>query len=532
VAETNNESRQDAPTLGAVLRSESLINRDTEFDTAADRALHDRPYFSIRARLILAFAFFFFLSLAMSVWAIRTVAEVNDKILFLEVAEDYEVEIQQARRFEKNFLLYGTNLEDAIEHTHTAQRAIAEHREQLRKVVGAQTLQIMNTHLTDYLDLLACLGRGESARCEGQLRELGAQMVTLAQDLVGQERALVHSKLVLARRVPFVFLLILGVFMVLVVNFLALQIIRTLSRFKAYTERIATGDFTPILPSRRYRDEFSELALMINRMVRELERQQQILVESHKLRAMGTLVAGVAHELNNPINNVMLTASVLQEDSESMNDHERQEMYGDIISQTERSKRIIANLLDYARESETTIQPLDVRRILQDTVALVGNHIALKKIHLTMDLQDNLPTVHGDAQLLSQVFMNLILNAVDALPERGEIRVVADTETRKGYLAAKVVDNGPGIPEHIMDHIFDPFFTTKPKGEGTGLGLSVSRGIVRKLGGDLLAESQVGVGTTFTVLLPPTTVPSDLSSLRGAPARPVASRDPVDAQGA
>jgi signal transduction histidine kinase len=255
---------------------------------------------------------------------------------------------------------------------------------------------------------------------------------------------------------------------------------------------------------------------MINRMVRELERHQQILVESHKLRAMGTLVAGVAHELNNPINNIMLTASVLNEESRSLDEDEKQEMYRDIVQEADRSGRIIGNLLDFAREQNTTIQPLDLRKILEDTVSLVGNHMAIKKIRLTMDLEENLPAVHGDQQLLSEVFMNLILNAVDVLSEGGEIRITTEMQKTKGYVATHVADNGPGIPEPRMRRIFEPFFTTKPKGEGTGLGLPVSRGIVRKLGGDLVAESQVGVGTTFTVLLPPTTVPSELSSLRGA----------------
>ncbi len=236
--------------------------------------------------------------------------------------------------------------------------------------------------------------------------------------------------------------------------------------------------------------------------------------ESHKLRAMGTLVAGVAHELNNPINNIMLTGSLLQEESESLTKSERQEMYQDIISQSERSKRIIGNLLDFARESKTKIQPLDLRKILEDTVHLVGNHIVVKKIHLVMDLQENLPTVHGDHQLLSQVFMNLILNAADVLSAGGEIRITTDTKRKEGYLAASISDNGPGILPDIVNQIFDPFFTTKPKGEGTGLGLSVSRGIVRTLGGQLLVESQPGIGSTFTVLLPQTSVPSDLSSLR------------------
>ena len=112
--------------------------------------------------------------------------------------------------------------------------------------------------------------------------------------------------------------------------------------------------------------------------------------------------------------------------------------------------------------------------------------------------------------------MNLILNAVDALPEKGEIRITETMEQREGYLGINISDNGPGIPRHILSRIFDPFFTTKPSDKGTGLGLSVSRGIVRKLGGYLVVESQLGVGTTFTVLLPMTTIPSDFSALHAA----------------
>jgi len=108
--------------------------------------------------------------------------------------------------------------------------------------------------------------------------------------------------------------------------------------------------------------------------------------------------------------------------------------------------------------------------------------------------------------------MNLIINAIDVLPEKGEIRLSTDAERRNGFLAVDISDNGPGIPGHTLGQIFDPFFTTKPQGKGTGLGLSVSRGIVRKLGGYLLVSSTVGEGTTFTVLLPITTIPSEISA--------------------
>jgi signal transduction histidine kinase len=316
----------------------------------------------------------------------------------------------------------------------------------------------------------------------------------------------------LARRVPFIFLAALFLLMLLVVNFLLRQILGSLSRFMKYAQRIATGDFTPITPTRRYRDEFSELALMVNRMVRDLDRQHRILMESHKLRAMGNLVSGVAHELNNPLNNIMLTASLLKEEYEGLDESEKQEMLHDLIGQAERSKKTVRNLLDFARESETKVEPLHMKEILDETTQLLRNQLRVKKIRLTMDLPEVLPAVHGDRQLLSQVFMNLILNAIDVLPEKGEIRVTTDTERREGFLAVDVTDNGPGIPEHILSQIFDPFFTTKPQGKGTGLGLSVSRGIVRKLDGYLLASSKLGEGTTLTVLLPVTTIPSLISA--------------------
>lgn len=503
------------PTLDAARTSEGFARQDEEFKDAADRALKERPYFSIRARLVLAFALFFLLPLVITLWTMRVFASVQDKIEFLEVADDYKVEIQQARRFEKNYLLYGTNLEDAREHAEAARRLSTEHEQQFRKVIGETSLRVMNDHLSAYLQFLDEAPQGDRDSFEAGLREHGAAMFSLAQEFVRRERTQVHSMLVLIRKMPFVFLGVLFVLMVVEATFLARHIMRSLNRFMGYTQRIGSGDFSPITPRRGYRDEFTDLALNINRMVRELDRHHSILLESHKLRAMGTLVAGVAHELNNPMNNILLTASLLQEDYKSLGDGERGEMLQDLVDQADRTKRIVANLLNFARQSETKVERLDMREIIEETTRFVGNQIRLKKVRLVVDVPGELPRVHGDRQMLGQVFTNLILNALDVLPEKGEIRISFDAEQREGYLAVKVGDNGPGMPDHIMSRIFDPFFTTKPKGKGTGLGLSVSRGIVRKLGGYLLAESQLGAGSTFTVLLPVTTMPSDLSSRSG-----------------
>jgi two-component system, NtrC family, sensor kinase len=239
------------------------------------------------------------------------------------------------------------------------------------------------------------------------------------------------------------------------------------------------------------------------------------LVQSHKLRAVGNLTAGVAHELNNPINNISLTAHILLEDYGDLPDEERLEMIRDLISQADRSQGIIRNLLDFAREGESKIEPLDLGQIIQETVRLAGNQIKISGAHLEVSVLPQLPRIHGDHQQLTQVFLNIVLNAIDVIPKGGRIQISVAQEG-PNFLAVKISDNGPGIPEHILPNVFDPFFTTKKKGKGTGLGLSVSHGIVARHGGQIRADSQVGVGTTFTVILPVTTFPApELSSKVG-----------------
>jgi two-component system NtrC family sensor kinase len=246
----------------------------------------------------------------------------------------------------------------------------------------------------------------------------------------------------------------------------------------------------------------------MDRMLKELSHRQEILVQSHKLRAVGNLTAGVAHELNNPINNISLTAHLLLEDYRDLPEEERLEMIQDLISQADRAQGIIRNLLDFARESESKIEPLDLGRILEETVRLAGNQIKISRAHLDVQIPPLLPRIHGDHQQLAQVFLNILLNAIDVLPaKRGRIRLSVAQED-PNFLSVRITDNGPGIPEHVLPNIFDPFFTTKTKGKGTGLGLSVSQGIIARHGGQIKVQSTAGVGTTFTIMLPVTSFPA------------------------
>jgi signal transduction histidine kinase len=316
----------------------------------------------------------------------------------------------------------------------------------------------------------------------------------------------------LAKRVPFYFISGLLILMMIFITFFTHQLLVTLKRFMEYTKRIGEGDFSPIVPAKKYRDEFTQLAEAFNTMIKELNHKQSILLESHKLRAVGTLVAGVAHELNNPLNNTLLTAEMLKEDFSVLPDNDKLEMIDDLIGETERSQIIVRDLLDFARESETHIKPLAIEKIVTEATRLVGNQVKMAMVKLETDFEDNLPGTYGDEQLLKQVFVNLIINALDALPPGGKVSIGIHKDKKTDFLLVKVKDNGPGIPDHIQPRIFEPFFTTKKQGKGTGLGLSVSKGIIQKLGGYIHLESSSKSGTVIVVSLPAIESPSEIMS--------------------
>jgi two-component system, NtrC family, sensor kinase len=502
----------ESPTLAEVFTPAATPESDLSALEPAVEALQRRPAISIRTRIMLAFGLIFALCVTVTLWSMYALSDVQDKIHSLELADSYTSEIQEARRYEKNFLLYGTNLADALEHLQRAEELLQSSPPTVRRIMGAATFATMGRLAGEYRrhleEIRAAPDETARKRTEAELRRSGAQMVDHALEFRARERDAVHHMLTLARRVPFLFLAAVLALMVFIGAFLARHILTALWRFTEYAKRIGSGDFRPITPVRTYRDEFSHLAVALNRMVLELDHREKVLVESHKLRAIGTLVAGVAHELNNPLNNIMLTAAMLDEDYRTLSDDEKLAMVRDVIGETERSQRIVRNLLDFARESEAGIEPLDLGRAVDEAVQLVANQVRMRKAHLDVRVPAMLPPVHGDRQMLSHVFVNLILNALDAVPERGSIAIDVHPDGEPGYLAVDVSDNGPGIPEHLRSRIFDPFFTTKPQGRGTGLGLSVSQGILRKLGGYIRLRSRLGEGSTFTVVLPITHVPS------------------------
>jgi signal transduction histidine kinase len=230
----------------------------------------------------------------------------------------------------------------------------------------------------------------------------------------------------------------------------------------------------------------------------KLRRAQDDLVRSEKLASMGRLVAGIAHEINNPVNAVINTLEPLEEAIRTGTAADAEEMLRVVRRGAARTKAIVQALHNYSRGDEQRPRELSLARSVDDTVDLLRHH--LRDVQVSKDIDPQLK-ITGFPGQIDQVFMNLITNAAQALSGRpGSIRIAA---TRQGdNVEITVTDNGPGIPPDVLPRIFDPFFTTKDVGEGSGLGLSIVHGIVDRHGGHIEVESRVGEGTTFRITLP------------------------------
>jgi PAS domain S-box-containing protein len=227
-------------------------------------------------------------------------------------------------------------------------------------------------------------------------------------------------------------------------------------------------------------------------------RLEDQLVQNDKLTSIGLLAAGVAHEVNTPLAVIssysqMLRKEISPEDS-------RYKLLEKITKQTFRASEIVNNLLNFSRTNATEFTDVDVHQVIRDTVALLEHQFKSARIHVELDFRAEWPMIYGNSGKLQQVFLNLFVNAKDAMPDGGEIRITTDTLSSK--LEVVVQDNGTGITGENITKIYDPFFTTKKPGKGTGLGLSVSYGIMQEHGGMISVESKPGVGTSFRLELP------------------------------
>jgi two-component system NtrC family sensor kinase len=230
----------------------------------------------------------------------------------------------------------------------------------------------------------------------------------------------------------------------------------------------------------------------------ELIKTENQLIRSDKVASLGKLAAGVAHEINSPLTGILTYSSLLlQAKPEGDPDKEDLEV---IVNETHRCKNIVKGLLDFARQTEPHKTLSDINEVVQKSIDLISHQAGLQSVKIEKKVTPGIPKLMIDIGQIQQVFINILLNAIEAMPEGGTLTVSSQMEDRMA--AVRFADTGVGIPQENLPKILDPFFTTKEQGRGTGLGLSVSYGIVERHRGKLEVKSKVGKGTTFTVRLP------------------------------
>jgi two-component system, NtrC family, sensor kinase len=233
---------------------------------------------------------------------------------------------------------------------------------------------------------------------------------------------------------------------------------------------------------------------------KELEKTQVQLLQAEKMASLGKLAAGVAHQLNNPLGGITLFTKLIIEEHDLPEPVQRDLQR--ILKDAERCRDTVKELLEFTRQTKHMMRPHDVNRALTRTLFLLENQTLFQNITIEKNLAEDLPMLTADIQQINHLFMNIILNAAQAMEGKGSLFLKTELLPGEEFIGIEISDTGPGIPEDVLAHIFEPFFTTKEEGKGTGLGLSLVYGIVENHGGRISAKSRIGEGTRFIIELP------------------------------
>jgi signal transduction histidine kinase len=414
--------------------------------------------------------------------------------------------ILEMRRFEKNVFLYYDleSLREVIVYLERTDKLVGELSEDIIRIIGMKRYSEFRNNLTGYHENMKHFKSSIGALAEinqDQMRLQGKAMVDFANELVNIKRTKIHKTIYGISMLPFAFLGTFVLLMVLVITLVSKRLISPLSALQRKTMQVGSGDFTPISFKDSHNDEISGLIRAFNLMATELETNQENLLQARKMAALGTFTAGIAHELNNPINNISLTAEAFLSEYSGKLDIEADEMLQDIITQVERANDIVRNLLDFSRTQESSFSELNIAEVIRSTIKLIKNQIKLSGIKLDIRISPDLPAIKGNMRSLQQVFLNLLINAHHAMPDGGSIYIKAYSDPAD-FVRIDISDTGPGIPPESMEHIFEPFYTTKGIGKGLGLGLSVTYSLIKTHGGYIVVDSELDRGTTFSVFIP------------------------------
>jgi two-component system NtrC family sensor kinase len=289
--------------------------------------------------------------------------------------------------------------------------------------------------------------------------------------------------------------------------FLARGILRPIKKLKLGAEKLTQGDLECRIKFES-KDEIGELARTFNFMAASLkdrdaklkEYAQKKIMESERLATVGQLAASIAHELNNPMGSILIYSNLLLEDL--LEDDMQRENIKKIAAQATRCKEIVKGLLDFSRQTEPKKEPTNINELLEETLSLVENQSIFQDVNISKNLCASPPPLIVDKVQIQQVFINIVLNAAEAMEGKGALIIDTRISDDGQFMEVEFTDSSCGIPEENIERLFEPFYTTKEAGKGTGLGLAISYGYVQRHNGTIEVKTQVGKGTTFIIRLP------------------------------
>ena len=472
------------------------------------RSLH-----KIRVRLILGFLMCFCGVALFVALSYRYFVLIERKLVALNEADNLVNFVLEVRRYEKNYFLYGReeDFEEALRYFNRFEGIILSAKSEMNEAVGPglwSEVRDLSWIYRRALSTVHDMRSGPVLGTEGAeilrdqvnlIRAAGQDLISEAEKLARRQREriqdLLHAYRILFG-IFFVTTILTGAF---VVYFLEVKVVRPLHTIEEATRVVAQGEFRPISWAHSG-DEIGSLVEAFNRMVLQLEANREQMIQTEKLSALGTLTSGVAHELNNPLSNISTSCQILMEEIDERLPSYHRELLASIEDQVLKARDIVRALLEFSREREFELKPVELRSVVQDTLKLLKGDIP-SHVEVRVEVPPGI-VLQLDKARMEQALMNIIMNGIQAMATEGTLTVRASVDEESDLATVEVTDTGVGIPAEILPRIFDPFFTTKEVGRGTGLGLSVTYGIVERHGGRISVESEVGKGTTVTLQLP------------------------------
>lgn len=491
---------------------------------------------SIRQKITLGYNAGVAVLILISVFTLTELWYMEKKVNFGGVISDFFDTTLEIRRFEKNFFLYQQTFDyqENMRYVIKALGILDQNLNEYRSLSIAPQMELVGKNLKKYKLLMtqfeanSRIDPDRRLQLEEKVRDLGNEIVTIAENVSKTERTRLHSLLIKTQRTLVFLIVFLSLAGIAIGQRLSRMVVKPLGSLEEQMKLIEEGKLKTVLINSKDR-EIVSLTRAFNIMLKELELRQRHLVQREKLASLGTLLSGVAHELNNPLSNISSSCQILLEEFEEGEIEHKKVLLSQIDEQTERAKSIVRSLLEFSRDRKKFQKELlPLKKLLEETVLFLKSEIPAN-IEMQLDIPSDI-SILADKQRIQQVFLNLLQNAMESIADEGRVSIralkrTAGKETEQGEICAypkyhgrctgecpadgkgtvdiEIEDTGMGIPADVVPKIFDPFFSTKDVvRKGAGLGLFIVQEIVEEHDGCIGVYSEVGKGTCFLIRLP------------------------------